>query len=98
MSPLHREQDRTAPFAANPGALDEAQDDQQDGAPDANRRIGRDETDEEGGDAHQQQRGDQGRLAADAVAVVAEDGRPDRPGDEPNGVNQKDIEGRHHGI
>src|SRR6266576_1647409 len=98
MSPLHREQDRTAPFAANPGALDKAQDNQEDRAPDANRRIGRDEADEERSDAHQQQRGDQCRLAPDSVAVMAEDRRPDRSRDEPDGVNQKDIESRHHRI
>src|SRR6266550_2434089 len=98
MSPLHRHQHRAAPFAADADPLDETQDDEEESAPDANRRIGRDEADEEGGDAHQQQRGDQCRLAADAVAVVAEDRRPDRPGNKPDGVNHKDVEGRNGGI
>jgi hypothetical protein len=29
---------------------------------------------------------------------MAKDRRPDRPGNEPHRVNQKDIAGRHHGI
>ena len=45
-------------------------------------RVGRHEGDEEGRDAHAQQRGDQRRLAADAIAVMAEDRGADRPRDE----------------
>ena len=98
MSPLHRHQHRAAPFTADADALDEAQDDEKERAPDADRLVSRDEADEERGDAHQQQRGDQRRLAADAVAVMAEDRCSDWPGDEPNRVDQKDIESRHGGI
>jgi hypothetical protein len=46
--PLHRKQRGAAPFAANPDALDQAQDSQDDCAPDSNRGIAGDETDGEG--------------------------------------------------
>ena len=48
--------------------------------------VGRDEGDQERRDAHAQQRRDQCRLAADAVAVMAENRRPDRPADEADEV------------
>src|SRR5207237_3364704 len=50
------------------------------------------------GEAHQHQGGDEGRLAADAVAVVAEDGRADRPGDEADGVDRERLEGPGEGL
>ena len=84
--PLHRDQHRAAPFAADADALEHAQHGQDDRAPDADRCVGRHEGDQEGGDAHQHQRGDQRRLAADAVAVVAEDRGADRPADEADEV------------
>src|SRR5205807_3484068 len=93
MSPLHREQDRTAPFAADPGALEKAQDDQQDSAPDSDRGVGWHEADQERGDAHQQEGGYQGRLAPDPITVVAEDGGANRARNEANRVNQEDIKG-----
>ena len=80
--PFHRQQHRAAPFAADADALDHAQHGQQHRAPDADRRVGRHESDGEGREAHAQQRGDQRRLAADAVAVMAEDRGADRPADE----------------
>ena len=80
--PLHGDQHRAAPFAADADALQGAQDGQDDGAPDADGVVAGHEGDQERGDAHQQQRGDQRRLAADAVAVMAEDRRADRAADE----------------
>src|SRR4029078_3493701 len=44
----HGEHAAAAPLAANPDALDEADDRQDDGAPDADRLVGRHETDREG--------------------------------------------------
>src|SRR6266581_4192455 len=38
------------------------------------------------------------QMPTDAVAVMAKDRRPNRPGDEPHRVDQEDIESRHHGI
>ena len=84
--PLHRHQHRAAPFAADADALQHAQHGQDDRAPDADRGVGRNEGDEEGGDAHQHQCGDQRRLAADAVAVMPEDRGADRPADEADEV------------
>ena len=49
------------------------EDGQQDRAPDADAGVARHEARLEGGDAHHEQGDDQRRLAADAVAVVAED-------------------------
>ena len=76
--PFHGQEHGPAPFAADTDALQRPQHGQDDRAPDADRRIGRHEGDQEGRDAHKQQRRDQGRLAADPVAVVAEDRRTDR--------------------
>src|SRR6266851_5602815 len=90
--PLHRQQYRAAPFAADPDALDKAQEGQDDGAPDADRLVARDESDDEGGDAHQHEGRDQRRLAADAVAIVAEDRRTDRPRGESRAVDEEGIQ------
>jgi hypothetical protein len=46
----------------------------------------------ESGQTHEQQRRDQGRFAADAVAVVAEDRRAHRPRHEAYGVDGKGLE------
>ena len=46
--PFHRQQNRTAPFAADTDPLDEADDGQNDRAPDANRAVSRNETHGEG--------------------------------------------------
>ena len=84
--PLHRDQHRAAPFAADADALQHAQHGQDDRAPDADRCVARHEGDQERGDAHQHQRGDQRRLAADAVAIMPEDRGADRPADEADEV------------
>ena len=57
-----------------------AQHGQEHRAPDADRVVGRHESDGEGRQPHAQQRRDQRRLAADAVAVMAEDRGADRAG------------------
>ena len=87
MAPFHREKDGSSPLAANADPLDKAEDDQEDGAPDADGGVGRHETNQEGCDSHQQQRRNQGRLPPDAIAVVPEDGSADRACDEPDRVN-----------
>src|SRR5579883_2604790 len=83
--PLHRQQHRPAPFAADPDPLDETQCNQCDRAPDADRLVGRHAADQKSRQAGQQQRRNQRRLAADAVAVMAEDRSPDRPRGEADG-------------
>ncbi len=90
--PLHRQQHRAAPLAADPDALDEAQHRQDHGAPDADLVVGRHKGDQEGGDPHQQEGGDQRRFAPDAVAVMAEDRRPDRPRDKADGIDREGLQ------
>src|SRR4051812_12491155 len=72
--PLHGNQYGTTPLAADANALQGAQDGQDHGAPDADRVVTRHKGYKERGDAHQQERRDQGCLAADAIAVMPEDG------------------------
>ncbi len=96
--PFHREQHRSAPFAADADALNHPQHGQDDRAPDADRVVGRHEGDEEGRDAHAQQRGDQRRLAADAIAVMAEDRGADRPSDEADEIGAECRERRRQRI
>ena len=96
--PLHRQQHRSAPFAADADALKHPQHRQDDRAPDADRRVGRHERDQEGRDAHAQQRGDQRRLAADAVTVVAEYRGADRAADEADEIGAEGGERRRQRI
>ena len=96
--PFHRQQHRSAPFAADADALNHAQHGQDHRAPDANRRVGRHEGDQEGRDAHAQQRGDQRRLAADAIAVMAEYRGADRAADEADEISAEGGERRRQRI
>jgi len=84
--PLHRQQHGSTPLPADADPLDHAQDGQDHRTPNADRLVGRNEGDQKGGDAHQEQRCNQRRLAADTVAVMAEDRRADRAADEPNEI------------
>src|SRR4029077_8610246 len=59
-------------FAAKPDALDEAQHDQDNRRERADRGIGRQKADAEGAYAHDEQRQDQHRLAAETIADMAE--------------------------
>ena len=78
-APLHRQQHRAAPLAADADALQDPQDHQQDRGGDAPGRPAGQQAHQEGRDAHQHQRPHEGRLAADPVPVVAEDRGTDRP-------------------
>ena len=91
--PFHRQQDRTAPLPSDADALHEPQDRQNDSTPDPDALIGRHQTDQEGRDAHEQQRRDQRRFAADSVPVVAEDRRSHRPRDEADRVDRERFQG-----
>ena len=79
---LGRQQCRAAPFAAQPQALAEAQHTQQDRRPGPDAVVTRQHADQRGAHAHQQQGGDQGRFAPDAVAEVAEQRRAQWAGEE----------------
>ncbi len=48
--------------------------------------------------AHQQQRGDERRFAADAIAIVPEDGGAHRSGRESDGVNSECLQRSQRGI
>src|SRR3954454_10624456 len=92
LCPFHREQHRTAPFPADPNALDQTDKCQQNGAPDTDAGIARHESHGNGREACYQQGGDQRRLAADAVPEVAEYRRPDWPPDKPDEEHAKRLE------
>src|ERR1700751_1881504 len=90
--PFHRQQYRAAPFAADTHSLDEADDGQDDGAPDAGLLIGRDEADGQGREAGQQKGRDQRSLAAYAIAVVTEDRRSEWAGEEAGAVDGEGLQ------
>jgi hypothetical protein len=90
--PLHRHQHRAAPLTADADPLNEAQDGEEDRAPDADALIGRHQRHRESGETHEQQRGDQRRFAADAVAVVAEDRSAHRPRHEAYRIDGEGLE------
>ena len=75
-------QHRAAPFAAEADALQDAQRQQRDRSPYSDLRVGRNQPDQERGDAHDHQGQDQHALAADPVAEMAEDDAPERTRDE----------------
>ena len=95
--PFHGQQYRAAPFAADADPLDQANDRQQDRAPDADARVGRDETDGNRRDAGHQQGRNQGRLAPDPIAPMAEYRRADRPPDKPDKENAERLENADQG-
>jgi hypothetical protein len=78
--------------------LDHPQHREDNRSPDSDRGIGRHESDKKGGDAHAEQRGNEGRLAADAVAVMAKDRRADRPLDESDKISAESGKRRRQGI
>ncbi|KAG0934328.1 hypothetical protein G6F31_016131 [Rhizopus arrhizus] len=86
---LHRHQHCAAPFAAHSNALQKAHEHQQHGGPIADLLIRRDQPDEDGGHAHQQQGDQQHGLAADLVSIVAENHAAQGPREEPHGIRGK---------
>ena len=75
-------EDGAAPLAADADALEEAQGHEQDRGPDADGVVVGQQADADGGRAHEQQRGDQHRLAAGLVTEVAHDHAAEGAGDE----------------
>ena len=85
---FERHENGASPLAAEADALHDAKAEKKDGGRDADLSIGRQQTDEEGRNAHEHQRQDQHALATDPIAEVTEDDAADRTGDE------ADSEGR----
>ncbi|KAG1461099.1 hypothetical protein G6F57_014208 [Rhizopus arrhizus] len=79
---LGGQQHRPTPLAAQPQSLAESAQRQQRRCPQPDLRMGRQQADQYRGQAHGQQCGHQGGLAADAITEVAEHRRAHRPGDE----------------
>ena len=75
-------QHRAAPFTTDADSLEHAEHQQQHRRPHADRCVSWQQPDQEGGDAHDQEGEHQHGLAADAVAVVAEDDAADWTRDE----------------
>ena len=86
------EQRRAAPLAAEPDTLSQAQQAEQPGRREPDRGIARKHADQRRGQAHHDQRGDQRRLAADAVAEMAEQHRADRPREERDAEGEERVE------
>jgi hypothetical protein len=80
---------RAAIFPAQRRALADAQDDQQDRGNDPGAGVGRQQADGEGRSAHQADRGEEGRLAPDAVAHHPEQDRAERAKREARGEQPK---------
>ena len=91
-------QRRTTPLAPDPKALCEAQHDEQNRCPDANGGVAGQQPHQHRRRAHEQQRVDQHRLAADLVAVVGEDGAAEGPRDEPDGERSESGQGAGYRI
>ena len=86
-------QDGAAPLGAERQALNDANGHQQDRCQHADGRVGRQQADRERGQAHEDQRRDQDRLAADLVTEVAADDATERPGDEPDAERRERQQG-----
>ena len=83
VTPFHREKHRAAPLSADRDPLEQAERYEDDRRGYADGRGPGQDADDRRRDAHYQQRDDQRGLAADPVAPVPEDRRPDRPRGEP---------------
>ena len=83
---LDHQQHGSAPFAAEPDALHQPQNDEQHRRGHANLLIGRQAADQEGADAHQDHGGGQHLLAAEAIAEMAEQRTAERAGEKADAV------------
>ena len=75
---LDRHQHRAAPFAADGNSLKQTHDHQQHGGPVTDALIGRNQTDKDGGNTHQDQRNQQHRFSTDAIAKMTEHNAAER--------------------
>ena len=98
LRPFHRHQHGSAPLAADAYALDEAQQREKDGTPDADLLIRRHQRDQEGRDTHEHERHDQRGLAPDAITVVSENRGADRPRHKPDRIDAERVQRAGEGI
>ena len=77
-----RQQRGPAPLAAGREALEDPQQGEQDRCGHADHRVVRQQADERGRGAHEDEREDEHLLPPDAIAEVAGDDRPERPEEE----------------
>ena len=91
-SPFHGHENRPAPLSADAHTLDEAQNREDNSAPDPDAVVSRHERHGEGRDAHHHERGDQRGLAPDPVSVMAEDRSTDGARHEADGINGESLE------
>ncbi len=90
---LSRQQHSPRPLAAHGEALQDPAGDEQDGGRGTDARGRREKTDRHRRSTHQEQGGDEGRLATDPVSEVTEQDRSEGPGDESDGVGRKGSQG-----
>lgn len=95
---LGRDQRGPAPLAAEREALGEPHQHEQRGGDPAGLRVGGQRADEEGGDAHGEQRDDQRLLAAEPVTEVPEEDGADRPGDHRGAEDRERRQQRRGGV
>ena len=90
--PLHGHEHRPAPLTADANALAQTEDDKEHRGPEADVRVGRHQPDDKCRQAHHEEGRDECGLAADSVAVRAEQPRPDRAGEEAGEKDDVDVE------
>jgi hypothetical protein len=98
---LKHHQRGAAPFAAEPDTLDDTQHDQQDRRQHPDRRVGRQQPDAKGAQAHDEQCHNQHGFAAEPIAEMTEQCAAERPRQKADGVTaecrqctRERIEGR----
>jgi len=79
-------------------ALPEAQQAEQGGSYPADHRVAGQNADQRGGNAHHQERGDQGCLAPDAIAEVPEQQRAKRTRDEGDAESEEGVQRLHRRV
>ena len=96
--PLAGQQDRTAPLAADADALQRSSNDEQHATPDPDSIVAGNQADRDGGDSHEQQRGDERALATDPVAEVAANDGTERTRDETDEIRREREQGTREWI
>ena len=93
-----RHQYGTAPLGAEGKSLDHADDHQQRGGQDSHLRVGRQQADQDGGDAHHQESTDEDRLAAVPVGQVPADRTADGSHEKSDAEGGEGEQGADHRI
>ena len=95
---LERHEDRASPLRTEGDALDDADEHEEDGSEQSDLLVGRQDADEHGRDAHQEERADEHRLTADAVAEVAADDAAERTHREADAEGGEPEQHAHDGV